>query len=199
MVLHVCRQLLADPHLAEDAFQATFLVLARRARSLRDPDLLGNWLYGVALRTARCAKLQLARWRKHEERLAMRRSDPGSSTLAEPMVEPAEQSAIAREQAEALHEEIQRLPRAFRLPVVLCYLEGLTVEEAARRLGAPHGTVRSRLARAREKLRRGLTRRGVALSGAALSPRAASASISSPLCAMTTRAAVELRGRTDHR
>src|SRR5580658_6512149 len=73
MVLHVCRQLLSDQHHAEDAFQAVFLVLARKARSIRDPDLLGNWLYGVALRTARKARVQLARRRKNEEGDAMSR------------------------------------------------------------------------------------------------------------------------------
>lgn len=94
----------------------------------------------------------------------------------------------------ALHDEIGRLPVAFRLPVVLCYFEGLTVEEAGRQLGWPHGTVRSRLARARDKLRHGLIRRGVVLPAAvlatALSPRSASAHISSPLCDATTKAAI---------
>ena len=108
-----------------------------------------------------------------------------------------------REQAEALHDEIDRLPGPFRLPVVLCYFEGLTLDEAARRLRCPAGTVRSRLARARDKLRRGLTRRGVVLPAAALAavtrPRSASASVSSPLCDITTRAAMQLRGRTGRR
>ncbi len=191
MVLHVCRQLLGDLHHAEDAFQAVFLVLARKARSIRDPELLGNWLYGVALRTARKARARLIRRRKYEEDKAMRR--PGA--MVEPMVEPAEPPVLAREQAEILHSEIDRLPGPFRLAVVLCYLEGLTLDEAARRLRCPAGTVRSRLARACDKLRRGLTRRGVSLSGAtlvaALSPRSASASVSSPLCHMTTRAALQ--------
>ena len=124
----------------------------------------------------------------------MRHSGPGSSAVVEPMVQPAEQPAIDREQAEALHGEIDRLPRSFRLPVVLCYFEGLTLDEAARRLRCPAGTVGSRLARARDKLRRGLTRRGVVLPAAtlaaALAPRSASASISSPLCDITTRAAM---------
>src|SRR5271156_5905846 len=86
MVLDVCRQLLGDLHHAEDAFQAVFLVLARRARSIRDPDLLGNWLSGVARRAAGCAKLQLARRGKKEEGAAMRRRGPGSSAVVEPMV-----------------------------------------------------------------------------------------------------------------
>ena len=117
----------------------------------------------------------------------MRHPDVGSDV---PPVEPV----VAREQAEVLHDEIRRLPVAFRLPIVLCYFEGLTVEEAAGQLRWPHGTVRSRLARARAKLRRGLTRRGVALPAAAttvLLSQAASASISSPLCENTTRAAIQ--------
>jgi len=192
MVLGVCRQLLADRHLAEDAFQASFLVLARKAGSIRDPDLMGNWLYGVALRTARCARLRLARRRKSEEIGTMIR--PGSSVPVESTVPPAEEAVVAREQAEALHGEIERLPDAFRLPVVLCYLEGLTVHEAAQRLRWSHGTVRSRMARAREKLRRALTRRGIVVPAAALAAvldsRPAAASVSSHLYDITTRAAL---------
>ena len=187
MVLGVCRQLLGDRHHAEDAFQATFFVLARKARSIHDPDLLGNWLYGVALRTARKARCRLARRRQSEADGSMRRPDVGSSV-------PADQPAVDREQAEALHDEIDRLPGTFRLPIVLCYFEGLTLDEAARQLRWPHGTVRSRLARARDKLRRGLTRRGVVLPAAALASvldsRHAAASVSSPLCDITTRAAM---------
>ncbi len=196
MVLDVCRQLLGDLHHAEDAFQAVFLVLARRARSIRDPDLLGNWLYGVALRTARCARLQLVRRRKKEEGDVMRRPGPDSAVLAESILPPVEQPAIDREQAEALHCEIGRLPEAFRLPVVLCYFEGLTIDEAARRLRWPVGTIGSRLARAREKLKRGLTRRGIVLPSGVLAtllaPRSTSAAaISSPLCRSTTTAAMK--------
>ena len=110
------------------------------------------------------------------------------------MAPPADQPAIDREQAELLHDEIDRLPGAFRMPVVLCYFEGLTLDEAARRLRCPAGTLRSRLARARDKLRHGLTRRGVVLPAAALAAvlesRPASASVSSPLCDITTRAAI---------
>ena len=196
MVLGVCRQLLGDHHHAEDAFQAVFLVLARQARSIRDPDLLGTWLYGVALRTARKARGRLARRRRTEEEGAARQAEARSRRSAE-------QALIDREQAEALHREIDRLPGAFRVPVVLCYFEGLTLDEAAHRLRWPAGTLRSRLARAREKLRRGLTRRGVALSttalAAALAPRSASASVSSLLCDTTTRAAIALRGPSRRR
>ena len=107
----------------------------------------------------------------------------------------AEQSLLAREQAELLHEEIERLPRAFRLPVVLCYLEGLTVHEVARRLRCSHGTIRSRMARAREKLRRPLIRRGVILPAAtlaaALSTRSAAASVSSHLYETTAHVAIQ--------
>ncbi len=83
MVLDLCLSILGDLHHAEDAFQAVFLVLARRAGSIRDPDLLGNWLYGVAIRTARCAKHQLDRQRKNEEQGAMRRLGSGSNTAVE--------------------------------------------------------------------------------------------------------------------
>jgi RNA polymerase sigma factor (sigma-70 family) len=193
MIMHVCRQLLDDHH-AEDAFQAVFLVLACKARSIRDPDKLANWLYGVALRTARKARGRLARRYKNEAGSAMWHPGSGSGIPVEPMVQPAEQRVLDREQAEVLHREIDRLPGPFRLPIVLCYFEGLTLDEAAHRLRCPASTVRSRLARACDKLRRGLTRRGVVLSGAglvaALSSRSASASVSSLLCHNTTQAAM---------
>ncbi|MGO9921764.1 MAG: sigma-70 family RNA polymerase sigma factor [Isosphaeraceae bacterium] len=188
MVLAICRQLLGDHHHAEDAFQAVFLVLARRAGSIRDPDLLGTWLYGVALRTARKARRGIARRRRTEEQGAVRQSAAGPGLRADCAI-------IDREQAEALHGEIERLPGAFRVPVVLCYFDGLTLDEAAHRLQWPVGTLRSRLARAREKLRRGLMRRGFVLSSsamaAALAHRPAAASISPLLCETTTRRAIE--------
>ncbi len=191
MVLGVCRQLLGDHQHAEDAFQAVFLVLARKAGSLREPELLGNWLYGVAMRTARTARTRLARRRQTEEASARQAAAPPAAT--------AERALLDGEQAEALHREIDRLPGSFRMPVVLCYFEGLTLDEAAHRLRWPVGTLRSRLARAREKLRRGLTRRGLALStaamAAALAPRSASASVSSLLCDSTTRAAIHFAAR----
>jgi RNA polymerase sigma factor (sigma-70 family) len=191
MVLGVCRQLLGDHHDAEDAFQAVFLVLARQARSIRDPDALGAWLHGAALRTARKARARLARRRQTEVEGAVSRSEVR-------LAAPPEQ-VIDREQAEALHREIAGLPGTFRLPVVLCYLEGLSLSEAAERLRCPAGTVHSRLDRAREKLRRGLARRGIALSTtgivAMLAPRSASASVSSLLCDSTTRAAIHFAAR----
>ena len=139
MVLGICRQILGDRHHAEDAFQAVFLVLACKAPSLRNPDLLGNWLYGVALRTAHKARARLSRQRQREEGDAM--SGPGADTIIEPTVPPADAIAIAREEAELLHGEIARLPRPLRLPLVLCCFEGLTVDQVARRLRCPVGTV----------------------------------------------------------
>jgi RNA polymerase sigma factor (sigma-70 family) len=193
MVMGVCRQLLSDRHLAEDAFQAVFLVLARKARSIRDPELLGNWLYGVALRTARKAKVRLA-GRNNMEKEMLARHPAGS------LVVPAFDPVVAQEQAESLHDEIARLPAALRLPVVLCYFEGLTIEEAARRLRWPHGTVRSRLARARDKLRHALTRRGFALPALTLSAmfetEKASAAVSSSLCDITAKAAINFTAGT---
>ena len=192
MVLGICRQILGDVQHAEDVFQAVFIVLAQKARSIRDPDLLGNWLYGVATRMARRARQQVARRRRAEgDTMGGSGMGMGRCPGAEPT---ADRPAIDREQAEALHGEIARLPRSFRLPVVLYYFEGLTLDEAARRLRCPAGTVHSRLARARVRLLRALTRRGVVLSSAALATalgsRHASACISSSLCLTTTRAAI---------
>jgi RNA polymerase sigma factor (sigma-70 family) len=201
MVLGVCRQILGDVQHAEDAFQAVFLVLAQKARSIRDPDLLGNWLYGVAVRTARCARQQIVRRRRREEHDTMTMTGPRASSRvsAEPTAPPADWAPVDCEQADALHGAVDHLPRAFRLPVVLCYFEGLTLDEAARRLRCPPGTLRSRLARAREKLRTGLARRGVVVPAAALAtalaPRPASASISPLLCDSTTRAAIQFAAR----
>jgi RNA polymerase sigma factor (sigma-70 family) len=191
MVLRVCRQLLGDHHHAEDAYQAVFLVLACQARSIRDPDRLGNWLYGVALRTARKARNRLAHGRKLDLASAVDRP--------EALRDVQKQQVIDSEQAEALHLELDRLPGDFRAPVLLCYFEGLSPDEAARRLRWPSGTLRSRLVRARDKLRRGLARRGVVLPGtivaAALWPRSATASVSSLLCDSTTRAAIRFAAR----
>ncbi len=186
MVLVVCRGLLGDHQHAEDAFQATFLVLARRARSIGDPDLLGNWLHGVALRTAqgpRAARPPAASGRG--------RAVPRHQASA---ADPADRPVLERERAEALYDEIDRLPSAARTPIVLCYFEGLSLAEAAHRLRCPAGTVHSRLDRAKERLRRGLIRRGIAPSGAALAAaltsRPTEASVTPLLCNSTTRAAI---------
>ncbi len=147
MVLATCRQLLGNVHDAQDASQAAFLVLARKARSIRNRQAIGGWLHAVALRIASKAKVAAARRRTHEQRgadMVMRRAD-----------EPASAELWAD-----LHHQIDRLPDRFRLPIVLCYLEGLTHAQAAQKLGWPVGTVESRLARARERLRERLTARG---------------------------------------
>jgi RNA polymerase sigma factor (sigma-70 family) len=172
MVLGVCRQLLRDPNDVDDAFQATFLVLVRKAGTLRRCDLLGNWLYGVAYRVATRARVMAAR------RLA---KAPYGQEVVERLGgeggrRPAgleEASSLDREPRPWLHEEVRRLPEKYRVPVLLCYFEGLTHEEAARRLGWPLGTVKGRLARARDLLRRRLTRHGLTLSPAALADRLA--------------------------
>ncbi len=150
MVLGVCRQVLHDADDAQDAFQATFLVLARKAGSLRKADSVASWLHGVALRIAMRARVEAARRRVHERRGA---AFTASRTAADP---------VPPESWPALHEEIDRLPDRYRDPIVLCYLEGLSIEEAALRIGCPRGTVLSRLSRARNRLRDRLTRRGLA-------------------------------------
>ena len=155
MVLRVCRSVLGDEHAAQDAFQATFLVLARRARSLWVRDSIGPWLHGVAYRTSSCARNAAARRRFHERRATEWASREAGPTEAD-------------ELAPILHQEVDRLPDRYRSAVVLCYLEGLTHEQAAERLGCPVGTVRSRLATGRDRLRRRLILRGMAPAGDAL-------------------------------
>jgi RNA polymerase sigma factor (sigma-70 family) len=162
MVLGVCRGLLKNQHDAEDAFQATFLVLARKAGSVRRPELLGPWLHGIAHRSARRQKDKENRRRRHEAEATM----SGSRSRSE-SVRP-EQTQSTREEVEALLEEIEGLPEKYRMAIVLCELQGLTHEEAARRLGRPVGTISARLHRARERLRGRLSRRGLALPSGAL-------------------------------
>jgi RNA polymerase sigma factor (sigma-70 family) len=116
------------------AFQATFLVLVRRAHALGKPELLGNWLYGVAYRTALKAKAEATRRRMRERRLTERAAAESAPDLAWADVRPV------------LDEEVSRLPARYRASFVLCYLDGKTNEEAARLLGCPKGTVLSRLA-----------------------------------------------------
>jgi polysaccharide export outer membrane protein len=145
MVLGVCRRILGNSHDADDAFQATFLVLVRRADPLESPELLGNWLYGVAYRIARKARAQAARRRQQERQAAAVAATP------EPLTDLA-----WRELRDRLDDELNRLPEKYRLPLILCYLQGLTNEEAARRLGWPSGSMSYRLARGRELLRRRL-------------------------------------------
>ncbi len=183
MVLGVCRRALADPGDVDDAFQATFLVLVRRARSVRAGDSLGRWLYGVASRVATKARARSERAR-------------GRSVPLE--VEPVAPE-ISRDRVEllaALDEEVGRLPEKYRAPIILCHLEGLSHAEAADRLRWPVGTVSGRLSRARDLLRDRLARRGLAPTAgsmiALLAADGARAAVPEPLASATVRAAARL-------
>jgi RNA polymerase sigma factor (sigma-70 family) len=137
MVLGVCRRILGHEQDAEDAFQATFLVLARKAASVVPPEAVGHWLYGVAYRAAQKAREAAARRRAHERQSGLRRP---------------EECSRPDDRCDDLDREITRLPEIYRAPVVLCALQGLSRQEAARRLGCPEGTLSSRLAKARRLL-----------------------------------------------
>jgi RNA polymerase sigma factor (sigma-70 family) len=139
MVLAVCGRVVRDPATAEDAFQATFLVLARRAGSVRKRDSLGSWLHGVALRVARRAQARQGREARRQRPLG---DEDGADRATEPG-DPQVRAVVA--------QELDGLPEPYRAPLVLCYLEGLSVEQAARRLGWTAGTVRGRLWRGRKR------------------------------------------------
>ena len=148
MVLRACRGLLGDDHDAQDAFQATFLILVRKRDTLWVRDSLGPWLHRVACRVSARARIDADRRRTIERRAAERAADrSGDGGRDDP--------------GPALHEEVDRLPERYRAPIVLCDLEGRTYAEAARSQKAPIGTVKSRLARGRERLRSRLVRRGL--------------------------------------
>jgi RNA polymerase sigma-70 factor (ECF subfamily) len=177
LVLGVCRRVLGDRHDAEDAFQATFLVLARRAATIRNTASLGNWLHGVAVRLARQAKRLAARRRCRERDQAAGHPCNGGGTCPEAL--------------QALDEEIQRLPDAFRAPLVLCYLTGLTQQQAAKQLGLSFGTLRRRLAQGRARLRHRLLSRGLAPAALlAATADAAQAIVPQTLAGSTVRAAL---------
>jgi RNA polymerase sigma factor (sigma-70 family) len=183
-VLQTCRGVLREFHAAEDAFQATFLVLARRAHTLGSPDLLGNWLQGVAIRTSKKAKALIARQRRHEHEFAIERLSAADG----PARAPLEGEHVV------LHEEIDRLPRSYRSAIALCYLEGKSHAEAAAQLGTSESTVRGRLARARKLLDRRLVVRdaapaftlpglcGLDIQGGVLPPGAIQATARAALC-----------------
>jgi RNA polymerase sigma factor (sigma-70 family) len=167
LVFGVCQRVLHNPHDAEDAFQATFLVLVRKAWAIRKQQSLASWLYGVAYRVARKAQARAASRGAHEPRTAaMNQFDPSAE-------------ATWKEIRHLLDEEVQRLPEKYRAPLLLCYFEGKTQDEAAGQLGWAPGIFRGRLDRGRECLRQRLIRRGVTVAGglfvAALSEGAASA------------------------
>jgi RNA polymerase sigma factor (sigma-70 family) len=188
MVLGVCRHLLGgDEHAADDAFQAVFLVLARRARSIGRPDLLAAWLHGVAARVARKARARAERRRRRERgEVAMANVEP-ACTGPDPQ-------ALTAEEIAAVHEEVARLPERYRRAVVLCHFEGLTHAEAAGRLGCAPGTVGSLVSRARDLLRGRLTRRGLCPSAVllarAMEPKAATAAVPLALERVTIQAAL---------
>jgi RNA polymerase sigma factor (sigma-70 family) len=184
MVIRVCRAHLADPHDRQDAFQATLLVLVEKARGLWVRDSLGPWLHQVALRTASRARAAAIRRKRLEQRAAeiMASRDHHEDT-GDP------------ELARVLHEEIERLPERYRVPIVLCDLEGRTCEEAARVMGRPVGTIKCWRSRGRERLRVRLIRVGLAPSvaaGAALRADAARSAVAAPAADQAARAAIRI-------
>jgi RNA polymerase sigma factor (sigma-70 family) len=186
MVLSVCRRVLRHSQDAEDAFQATFLVLAEKAPRLRQPELLANWLYGVAYRTALHARQRASR-RSEREREAATLSSLGSGSDTD-----------SGEWRQVLDQELQGLPEKYRVPLVLCYLEGRTNEEAARMLGWPSGSMSYRLARGRELLRERLEARmagfSILLPAIWLAQHLQPATLSPLLVTTTVHAAVTVMG-----
>jgi RNA polymerase sigma factor (sigma-70 family) len=183
MVWGVCRRALTNRHDAEDAFQATFLVLVRKAASIRRRESVGSWLYGAAYRAA--LETRAARRRTRETQV---------NTM--PEIPSAGEADVWRDLRPLLDRELSGLPDKYREAVILCELEGKTRKKAARQLGIPEGTLSSRLATARRKLARRLARHGVALSAGALaavlSQDAASARLPTLLVVSTTRAATSV-------
>src|SRR5579885_186996 len=180
LVWGVCRRVLHHQQDAEDVFQATFLVLARRAGSVRWGESVAGWLHETARRTALKARAASQRRQQRERQ-------------AHAMRQATETTASEVELREALDAELGRMPACYREALLLCGVEGLTNEEAARRLGCPVGTVKSRLARGRDLLRAGLGRRGVALSAAGLAAAVAGHATAAPpaaVAATAVRAAV---------
>ena len=194
MILRVCEQIVGDRHIAEDAFQAVFLILARKASSIHQPELLGHWLHGVALRTAREARMRNQRQRHRE-------SSNAKGTEFELIGDSGRPDAmlIGREALEALHEEIARLPERYRVPVVLCDLEGLTYQEAACRLRCPVSTIGVRLRHAGTAAGR-LTQRGVApaagLIGALVGAEFTTACLSTLMVESTVKGAMGFAAKT---
>lgn len=180
MVWGVCRRILSNYHDAEDAFQATFLVLVRKAAAIASPELLANWLYGVAHQTALKARAMAAKRRTRERQV---------KEMPEPA---ARENDLWSDLQPLLDHELSRLSDKYRSAIVLCDLEGKTRKEAARQLGVPEGTVAARLARGRKMLAQRLTRHGLVFSGgslaAVLAQKAASASVPSVVLGSTIRA-----------
>jgi RNA polymerase sigma factor (sigma-70 family) len=183
MVFRVCTRFLVDPNDVEDAFQSTFLVLFLQAKRIRDRESVAAWLHGVAARVAARASVDAARRRTIERR----RAQPAGAMKAD---------ADRLDLESLIDQELARLPEKYRAPIALCYLEGNTHDEAAEQLGWPVGTVRGRLARARDLLRARLSRQGViapiALAALESWPGTAKAAVSRTLLDKTVSAAVEL-------
>ncbi len=180
MVLRACRGVLRDPHAAEDALQATFLILARKGGSIQKRDSVASWLFGVARRVAiRSDARRRRRSARERQGVAMDEAIDRSREFPESLGE--------------IQAEVDRLPERYRAPIVLCYLEGLTQDEAAARLRLPASTVRVRLFRARARLRDRLDRRGFSPGSlAVIAVRRADAMIPAPLVDETVRAAIRL-------
>lgn len=189
MVWNVCRRVLGNAHDANDAFQATFLVLVRKADSIRPREAVGNWLYGVAYRTALEARRQIAR-RRVKERSLQEVSPPESKP-----------EGPWQELWPILDRELSRLADKYRLPIVLCDLEGRSRKEVARHLAIPEGTLSSRLDTARKKLAARLARYGFAVTvaslGALLMEKTATAGLSLSLLSSTTKAALLVAARPE--
>jgi RNA polymerase sigma factor (sigma-70 family) len=188
MVYGVCQRVLGDHADADDAFQATFLVLVRKAAGIRKHESVGSWLHGVASRIARQARISAARRRDHERQAPIM---PSRDEIA---------AVVWRDIRPLLDEELERLPEKYRAPLVLCYLEGKSHEEAAQQLGWPNGTVCGRLARGRDLLRGRLIRRGLTLSAplfaTALAEEAIAALPVALLGSTTTAATLFAAGQT---
>jgi RNA polymerase sigma factor (sigma-70 family) len=184
MVLGLCRRILHDPQDAEDAFQATFLVFVRKSGSIAKPELLGNWLYGIASRTARVARAAAEKRQAKEAKAVPREQTAETSPLQE--FQPF------------LDYELSRLPAKYRIPIILCHLEEKSRQEAAQALGVPEGTLSSRLARARTLLARRLARRCPTLTGggllAGLGPKATAAALPASLVQTTVKAGMCVLG-----
>jgi RNA polymerase sigma factor (sigma-70 family) len=189
LVFGVCRRILIDANDAEDAFQATFLVLVRKGGSLRDPERLASWLYGVAYRTARKVRAKAALRTKSERQAG---EMPTKSDADNSHRDITNRDMTYEELQAVLDEEISKLPEKYALPLVLCYLEGKTNAQAAAQLGWPEGSISRRLSRARELLRSRLAKRGMAMSVAliaAVFAKPSSSAVSRELLVATTRAA----------
>jgi RNA polymerase sigma factor (sigma-70 family) len=184
MVWGVCRRVVRNHHDSEDAFQATFLVLVRRAASIASPELLANWLYAVAHQTALKARATTARRRARERQV----TEVPEPAVAEP--------DLGHDLQPLLDQELSRLPDMYRVAIILCDLEGRTRREAARLLGVPDGTLAARLARGRVMLAKRLARHGLAVSGgslaAVLAQNAARASVPISVASFTIKTATQL-------